>query len=246
MTTAKLENLFEYNWDNDEQTPIDEMASWPPPEIFRQALQLGYCPKERCFDRLLPPELRVVSGQYWTPLAVAIQAAKWFDDLGIASVLDIGSGAGKFCIAAALAGSARYVGIEQRPQLVEAAHKLARTFKVDDRVYFVQGIFGQVPIPSADAYYLFNPFGENLFDAGEHIDEEVELSDERYIRDTAAAEALLIHAPVGTYVLTYNGFGGSISDSYQQVRVNRELPNVLRMWRKIRNLHTQNLSVSEI
>lgn len=243
--TSKLQDLLELNWDNDEPTPVDGLASWPPPELFRQAVQLGYRPKERCFDRLLPPELRVVSGQYWTPLEVAIQAARWFDDLRIASVLDIGSGVGKFCIASALAGSARYVGIEQRPQLVEAGHKLARTFKVDDRVCFLQGIFGQTPIPRADAYYLFNPFGENLFDSGDHIDEEVELSDERYLRDTGAVEALLIHAPVGTYVLTYNGFGGSIPNSYRQVRVNRELPNVLRMWRKVRNLHTGNLSVSE-
>ena len=36
----------------------------------------------------------------------------------------------------------------------------------------------------------------------------------------------------GTYLLTYNGFGGAVPRTYEQVRVDRDLPNVLRMWRQ--------------
>jgi hypothetical protein len=150
-------------------------------------------------------------------------------------VADIGSGAGKFCVAAALSGRCHYTGLEQRPHLVAAARTLAQFFKVDDRVSFVEGNLSDVPAPSADAYYLFNPFGENLFTKDECLDDSVELSSERFSRDIAAVEDLLARAPIGTCVLTYNGFGGRVPIGYDEIRVARDLPNLLRMWRKTRS-----------
>ena len=87
-------------------------------------------------------------------------------------------------------------------------------------------------MPEADAYYLFNPFGENLDEADGWIAPDVELSDARYERDVSAAEAVLRDAPVGSFVVTYNGFGGRVPWYYREVRVDRELPSVLRMWQK--------------
>ena len=43
----------------------------------------------------------------------------------VQSVVDIGSGAGKFCVAAALGSGCRFTGLEQRPRLVAAARTLA-------------------------------------------------------------------------------------------------------------------------
>lgn len=204
----------------------------PSAERIASALRMGRCPSDRLFDRFLPEELRRVSGRYWTPLVVAARAARWFEELGVRTVVDIGSGAGKFCVAAALAGHAHYFGIEQRPRLVAAAQELARIYAVDERVRFAQAAFGVTATPRADAYYLYNPFGENLFGPPDHLDEEVELGDDRYRRDTAAMLRLLRDAPEGTFVLTYNGFGGRVPPSYREVRVDRAMPNVLRMWQK--------------
>jgi hypothetical protein len=240
-----LMRFFNRGSGDDQPTPVDGIASWPPPDLLGEALRLGYHPPERSFDHWLPTAFRTVSSQYWTPLAVAAQAARWIEELRIQSVVDIGAGVGKFCIVAGLASSARYLGIEQRPRLVVAAKDLARRFKVHDRVSFQQGIFGQASVPKADAYYLFNPFGENLFDAGERLDEDVQFSDERYLRDIGAAELLIHDAPLGTYIITYNGFGGKIPNSYEQVRVNRELPSVLRVWRKLRNHDSGNIPTSD-
>ncbi len=185
------------------------------------------------FDAFMPVEHRIVSWQYWTPLVVVLRAAKWIEAQGVRSVIDIGSGAGKFCVAAALASNCRFLGIEQRPSRVSTARELARTFEVDDRVTFVQGIFGEAKLPSATLYYFFNPFGENIFDPESRLNDEVELSGERYERDTNAATELLEEAPVGTHVLTYNGFGGSIPEGYVVLRTDRELPNVLRLWKRV-------------
>jgi predicted RNA methylase len=190
-------------------------------------------PTDRDFDQFLPSELRCVSGQYWTPLVVAIRAAEWLDELNVRTVVDIGSGAGKFCVAAALSGRAQLViGVEQRARLIAAARDLAHVLDVGERVTFIHGTFGETSLPEADAYYLYNPFGENLFGPAEHLDDDVELGDARYQRDIAAVEKLLREARVGTYLLTYNGFGGEVPSSYRQVRVDLEMPNHLRMWRK--------------
>jgi predicted RNA methylase len=200
-----------------------------------EALRTGSCPADRAFDRFLPDELRVVSGQYWTPLTVAIRAAEWLDDLRIRTVVDIGSGAGKFCVAAALAGHCRFTGLEQRPSLVASARALARVFDLHDRVSFVEGALGVVATPRADAYYLYNPFGQYCFGSSHDVDTGVEFSDARYAHDVAAVEQLLRRAPTGTYVLTYNGFGGQVPASYKQIRVDRKLPNALLLWRKERS-----------
>ncbi len=202
------------------------------PEQIGDALRAGRAPGDRGFDRFLPEDLQRLSSSYWTPLSVAVRAARWFADLDVGTVLDVGSGAGKFCVATALAGGCRVIGIEQRPRLVEAARALAELFGVEDRVSFIEGSLGEAPLPEADAYYLFNPFGENLYEADGWIAPDVELSDARYERDVSAAEAVLRDAPVGSFVVTYNGFGGRVPWYYREVRVDRELPSVLRMWQK--------------
>lgn len=187
---------------------------------------------DHLFDRFLPSEARAVSAMYWTPLSAAVLAARWFDEVGARTVLDIGSGAGKFCVAAALASKASFVGVEHRERLVDIARQLARQFHVNDRVAFVHEPFASDIAVQADAYYLYNPFGENLFERAQQLDSSVELGDPRYLRDVAFAEELLRNAASGTHLVTFGGFGGLVPRTYSQVRVEWSLSSVLRMWRK--------------
>ena len=82
--------------------PVDNPALRFAAQRVAEALRTGICPADRAFDRFLPDDLRVVSAQCWTPLMVAKHAAQWLDDLNVQTVVDIGSGVGKFCVAAAL------------------------------------------------------------------------------------------------------------------------------------------------
>jgi hypothetical protein len=118
--------------------------------------------------------------------------------------------------------------------LVTAARALARTFDVEDRVDFVQSSMSEVGWPRADAYYLYNPFGENLRRIENQLDGDVELGIDRYKREIAEAERFIEHAPRGTFLVTYNGFGGRVPDSYEQVAIDRDHRYELRMWRKTR------------
>jgi len=195
-------------------------------------LRSGGCPDDRDFDQFLPRGLQPVSYCHWTPIAAVARAATWLNELKVRSVVDVGSGAGKFCVAAALASGCHFLGVEHRPDLVAGARLLAKRFGVQDRVCFLQEAFGDAAPPPAEAYYLYNPFEENLSDGDQSLDAKVELSDERYLRDVSAAEHWLGLAPVGTYVLTYNGFGGELPCTYEELRSERELPSVLRLWRK--------------
>jgi hypothetical protein len=203
------------------------------PSDLAAAIRRGQWPSDSEFDRCMADDLRTVSSRYWSQLAVAERAASWFTAMGIESVLDIGSGVGKFCVASALASRCRFVGFEHRERLVEEARKLARAFGVDDRVRFEHAKFGEVALPQVEAYYLYNPFGENLFGHRDHLDSSVELSSYRYLQDIITVEDLLRAAPVGTHLLTYNGFGGRVPTSFVSVRVDRTLPSLLRMWRKV-------------
>jgi hypothetical protein len=204
----------------------------PSPQEIAEALRARTCPPEWAFDGFLPSDLRALSQTHWTPLPSIVRAAEWFQEFGVHSAVDIGSGAGKFCVAAALAGDCRYTGLEQRPGLLSAARELTRLFGIEDRVHFVEGVCGAQPPPPADAYYLYNPFGENLLPSDERIPEHVPLSDARYLSEIVAMEDFLQAAPVGTYLLTYNGFGGRMPADYRQLRTARDLPNLLRLWRK--------------
>jgi SAM-dependent methyltransferase len=208
------------------------MTTYPDSARVLDALARGVCPPDAAFDQFLAEPIRRLSACHWTPLAVAVKAARWFEECRIRTVIDIGSGAGKFCVAAAIASRCHIVGLEHREHLLTSARLLARTFGVEDRTYFIHGALGDVRLPTVDAYYLFNPFEENVLDPRRWIDDSVGLSRQRLTRDLDALHALLARARTGTYVLIYNGFGGSLPASYTRICVDRELPNELCLWRK--------------
>lgn len=201
-------------------------------QLYR-ALQAGYDISDSAFDSCLPRELQAASAQHWTPLDVVRQVSTWIDQLRIRTVVDVGSGAGKFCVAAASCTQARFLGFEQRPRLVESARQLAGSFGVAGRVRFQCGTVGLNALPEADAYYLYNPFGENLLTNAELIDADVELTAERYQRDAEAMQRFLAAVPCGTYTIIYNGYGAPLPTSFVDLAVARNFPNALCLSKKV-------------
>lgn len=204
----------------------------PSPATIAAALRVGRPLPDRFFDRFLPEDLKALSSDQWTPLEVVSSVMTWLQELGVQRVVDIGSGPGKFCVAAALISGCELVGLEQSPRFVAVARHLAELFGVQHRASFVHGALGDGELPSADAYYLYNPFAQHLFAPADDFCRGATPNYERYRRDVALAQDTFRRAPPGTIVLTYNGFGGLMPGSYELCRVSRELPCVLRMWRK--------------
>lgn len=212
--------------------PTDYAAASRAARSVAEAIRGGVPPSNEAFDRWLPAELRDVSMEYWTPLPVLCRIAAWLRETRVRTVVDIGAGAGKFCVAASLLVSCRFVGVEQRAPLVDTARALAELFGVSDRVTFLKGDFGVAPTPAADAYYLYNPFGPYDFESERFDQPDVVFSKQTLARDLLAVTHLLSLAPAGTIVITYNGFGGRLPRCYEQLSVDVRFPCALRLWRK--------------
>jgi SAM-dependent methyltransferase len=188
--------------------------------------------EDREFDWVYPPHIQRVSRKFWTPLAVAWRAAARLDALNAARVLDIGSGAGKFCIAAAaLAPHIAFVGVEQRPHLVATARDVASRMGTSNTRFFV-GDATLARLDQFDAVYFFNPFEENTFDGIEHLDSTVELSVDRHARDLRRVRSALAAARIGTIVATYHGVGTPLPAGYQCLSTERIGTDRLCLWRK--------------
>ncbi len=68
------------------------------------------------------------------------------------SILDVGCGSGRFCVAFAVHGAARVVGIDFAPQMIALANQLARQRGVAERCQFLTGAFpDDVPPERFDA-----------------------------------------------------------------------------------------------
>lgn len=196
-----------------------------------EALRGGLPVPDRAFDEVLPVDLKRSSERHWSPVAVAMLAARWLARDGC-RVVDVGSGGGKFCIIGALVTGAEFVGIEQRPHLVAAARELARRFNVADRVEFVHGDVAAFDATKHDAFYIYNPFEENVLERGAWIDESIELSEAKFDADVRNFESLLERLDFGANVVTYEGFGGAFPNDFKLLRSAPLQGGQLCFWRK--------------
>jgi SAM-dependent methyltransferase len=193
-------------------------------------LRAGKRVRDSTFDAVYPEDVRRVSARFWTPVEVARTASRWLASQGARSVLDVGSGAGKFCIVASHAITQKITGLEQRSALLEAARAASRAYGATTD--FKLGTLESLDPGEYDAFYLFNPFGENLYPIDEQFDTGPELSTLRYSHDTSMFEYWLDHAPVNTCVVTYHGFGGRMPNTYELLRSLPKGSDILRLWKK--------------
>jgi SAM-dependent methyltransferase len=182
------------------------------------------------FDHVYPPAIRTLSRTHWTPVEVALRAAELLTSSPETRVLDVGSGCGKFCTVAALAGRGRFIGIEQRPHLLATAKKVAEELGAS-RVSFISGNMADLDWSDYDAFYLFNPFHENLMKSI-RIDETVPFMKGVYSRYVEIVRAKLLIANNGTRVATYHGFGGDMPLGYQLVKKEPMGTDFLELWTK--------------
>lgn len=185
-------------------------------------------------DGRLPADLRAHAHRHWTPVAIARLGVQWLREVGADSVLDLGSGVGKFCVAGACLSPLRFTGVEHRPHLVRAARDLAEALAVSDRVTFLEGDLSLGASLEGAALYLYNPFGENLLAPSGHLDATVTLNRRRFHRETRHLEGWLAHRPLGSWALTLNGFGGRMPDTWDLLRAQGTEVAPLRLWQRVR------------
>lgn len=196
-----------------------------------------YALEDDQFDLIYPPQIRQLSFRHWTPVTIARRAAEFLVSKPGARVLDIGCGPGKFCIVGAVMTAGHFTGVEQRPHLTQVARETIAQAKISN-AEVIQGNATDVDFSRFDAFYLFNPFEENLFMAGK-IDASVALSNALYEKYTEHVATQLALAPLGTRVATYCGDGQEVPLGYECQAC--ALDANLKFWVKILN-HPVNQS----
>ena len=212
--------------------PRDDEVIPPATARALAAIRCGIEANDAAFDALFPPAMQSVSRRFWTPIAVALVAARMLVDRRSARVLDIGAGVGKLCLVGALSTGASFTGLERRPGLVDIARGVAGKLQLST-ASFVHGELEAIDWGQYDSIYLFNPFEENLFGPEEQLDQSVPLSDARFHRDVSLVEHGLKAAPVGMRLVTYHGFGGRVPPGYRLMEEFGPGVNRLCLWVKV-------------
>lgn len=171
---------------------------------------------DNLLNRLYPPSIRVLAGEHWTPAYIAQQAARFLTGAGDALILDIGSGAGKFCLAAASQAPASwFVGVEQRAALVAHAEAARNQIELAN-VSFIHANFTQLDLAKFDHFYFYNSFYENLPGANK-MDEEIAYSPELYRYYCQYLLTQLKQRPAGTRLVTLCSSEDEIPPEYQEI-----------------------------
>ena len=188
---------------------------------------------DRQFNDVFPPSIRKFADRHWTPLSVARKVADYLSVKKGSKILDIGSGAGKFCLAAAhYKPEALFFGVEQRKNLVDEAEAAKASLGIDN-AFFLHGNFMQTDFDLYDHFYFYNSFYENLI-WGEKIDNTLEYSENLYRYYNRYLYKLLASRPDGTRLVTYHSVEDEVPADYQLV--SSHLDGLLKCWIKISGL----------
>jgi len=156
---------------------------------------------DTAFDSLYPIYIRNLSEMHWTPLHIARAAAHFLSAPPNARIIDIGAGAGKFCIAAAHFTKGTYHGIEQRRNFVQAGNKVIARFGITN-AHLIHGNFTDIDLTIYSGIYFYNSFHENIV-LEDSLDDKIERSSELYDLYTQHLLSQLRAMPTGTRLATY-------------------------------------------
>jgi SAM-dependent methyltransferase len=201
------------------------------PEIAMARLREGLRVDDSRFDRVFPDWARVLSNVHWTPVAVAVRAAELLVRSPGTRVLDVGAGVGKFCLVGSLVTEGVFYGIEACSAFVHAARATAARLQMSG-TRFLHGNMMALEWGRFDAFYLYNPFADNLEPVLESHDHPLGVEPCLFDTYVRFASEQLHAARVGTRVATYHGFGGPMPPSYRlEFEGEREL-EWLELWTK--------------
>ena len=182
------------------------------------------------FNKLYPSSIQLLAQRHWTPLTVSKKAAAFLAAERNVKVLDIGSGVGKFCLAAAhYKLTACFYGIEQRKSLVSYAEAAKETLQVKN-VSFMHGNFTQIDFRKYDHFYFYNSFYENISGTCK-IDNSIDYSLELFNYYNRYLYKQLEQKPSGTRIASFHSLEDELPQGYHIVGA--EMNDLLKFWIKI-------------
>ncbi|MBZ5857091.1 methyltransferase domain-containing protein [Flavihumibacter profundi] len=185
---------------------------------------------EAQFNSLYPEDIRLMSRRQWTPLLVAKKAAAFLRTGPGIKILDIGSGVGKFCLAAAYYNpDVAFIGIEQRSYLTDHANCALEKLALKN-VSFINGNFTELNFKDYQHFYFYNSFYENIAEK-EQIDQDIPCSTALFEHYSHCLYKQLKEAKKGTRLVTYHSVETEIPEEYHIVQ--SEINDYLKFWIKV-------------
>jgi len=207
---------------------VDDLNEWLAVKLKNVHVNASLFSNDAAFDWIYPEHFQLLSLKHWTPVAIARKAAEFLAEPG-ARVLDIGSGIGKFCLAAGyFFPETHFYGVEQRHELVYHAEE-AKGYTQLPNVNFIYANITQVNFKEFDHFYFYNSFYENI-DPDNQIDDTIEISEGLYTYYTQYLFKALDEKPSGTRLVTFHISGGEIPTSYKLAGI--FCSGLMKMWIK--------------
>lgn len=217
--------------------PTSSARRTPPDPVWFDC-EFPRLPGDVEFDRIMPKQLREFSAFHWSTVEVCRHAAAWLVIGPETKVLDVGCGPGKFCAIGAFTTPGHFTGVEQRKRLCRTAWDMLDHYCIP-RVRILHANVMEMSFGAFDAFYLFNPFEENLVPEL-RIDDEVPVEIEYYGVYIDYVRGQLSQLPLGTRVATFWGSCHEIPPCYDCEE--SAFDGKLRLWVKRRELSAERCS----
>lgn len=180
------------------------------------------------FNSIYPDKIKQAAVTHFSPIKVAKIAANYLADKSGIRVLDIGAGAGKFCMIGSACTDGYFIGVEQRRSLHNLSKQIASQYNLTN-IEFINSNIRNIKFKEFDAFYFYNSFYENVCPiAG--LTDEIELRNDLYYKYSAYVKEQLDEMPIGTKLVTYFSSASVTPDSYKIKHWG--FNDKLKMWEK--------------
>lgn len=181
------------------------------------------------FKEITKKEFQHLSEMHWSPKEVIDQSLNWLAAFGQLHILDIGSGVGKFCLlGAATHHQHQFTGIEKRKDFHFEAIRLKEHLQLPNVTFLCDDIIN-LPFEKFHAFYIFNPFYEQLVNHGSTL-RNTKFDKENFIKYESYLKGRLINSPAGNIVITYEYNLMEKVSGFELLKEAYE--GALQMWRK--------------
>ena len=194
-----------------------------------ELLRLSIDVTDREFDAIYPENIRRIADRHWSPVEVSKTASEFLVRRAGTRVLDIGSGAGKFCMIGAATTRGHFTGVEHRLPLVELSTSLSSRYDLQN-VKYIHANVTSIDFRNYDAFYFFNSFYEHI-NVHHRIDDSVTMDVQTYEAHVSDMVEQLSRLPLGTRLATYATLQTVVPGDFQLV--DSVYYGALNLWEKV-------------
>lgn len=192
-------------------------------------IKSNLCVPDSEFNSIYPDKIKQAAAKHFSPVEVSKIASNYLADKKGVRILDIGAGAGKFCMIGSAYTEGYFVGVEQRRSLHNLSKQIADQYNLTN-IEFINSNIQDINFKEFDAFYFFNSFYENIAQS-EELTDEIELRISLYNRYSSYVKGQLDKMPKGTKLVTYFSSVSVTPESYYLIAY--AFDNKLKMWEKI-------------